>query len=1419
MDFTQKEKMILPDKGRRISVTNPNGAVKFNEDSIDRTRKESLALPGGERRKSIKTRQLTPRPSGSIVDGNLEEEGDIGKAKISEESITPPIEDENNFKIKKQRRPTPFFPKSVQQQIIDEYNKGLKAGELIKLNEEEEIEEDDEEEVEEEQGEDEDDAIYGKVSSERMRKMSNETISSFNEEEKWSSEFLKKVKSITNEHEKEVERNEDFSELTEAEIMYKIQCQNDQDMSIRENLSEYPTETEFIRYMNACHKTKNGSKDEKILMNLINRDDLGPGILELYNSIQNDILKLLTISNKDMGSSEALPSLSNTWQKVRPSSAKNRSRASLTSPTTNNTTERICNKMSYDQMSDGNVSPHLQSESSYNTLPKIESSNRFLTGCTNSKSSIRTSPNISNPDIELPIIHSPILSRRSVNISPRGSKSRTPSLPSIKSSHSSSSRSSKNVLKIGQVSRLPSLKRSMSMLLTNLAQSADDNQIRSVETEESLLTNDEPEVVLRSPDQFADIAQSVTNTMKSSTVMDSKSSRQDIISKMKPSVLRSKSLSNQGSVQATKGKQASISLATIKRLSTSKSSSQQISRKEVLPKESLQKRSVTKSIPHYAAPLKRESINETSLSKESSSVISNNNMSISTINDVKESVFDRLSTEKKSDKIPKSSSEETAASKQIDKPMIRSKPSIAKSNKSLNSENADKPKIRSQPSIAKSNKSLNSETFGDKSNHSAVVSLQNQQRYDSNTVVSDRKSSKTVTVRNDTEKENVTKSNMKIKDSVVPYVKSSTSGKLTSRESMKATNLDKVGNKNKRSSEVSLPNQRSYNSKTVIANGQTAKSTSVDSTSQSVVRSNNEKEKVTKSNMKIKDSVTITLSSRKSSVNVKKLSNKKMQPSTSTPKADRDKNISSRSTISKEIIHKDSKTNTGIVKKKSSVKTQSIVEQTSSTGVIPHVKSSQKMKKKKSKKNLSKEKVSSKSSMITKSSKEISPQNLETEKDIKMVDLISETVLTAISELDHVETVEKDPAYAIATDVPEDPVDAIITDVPEDPVDAIVTDVAEVNTPLKHHEDIEIHQLKEEIIEPEIAVEHRDTAVEENDINAYSDHSNMNPPATENTETSTDTVNDVSDEEVNTIAKIPSKKSKLAAVPLSTVSVNFDDSLSAIKADVSPKTNSSPRPKSNRRSRSKERKSTDKIDRAKSPKSPPSDMKFKPSPPPGPRPTSMFMSQSLKSMVNSRSMRNVNKSKSLGSAGKVLPKDSRHRHYSSSFRESIPMLPLNESGYQDFTEMYTPSITDVRNRRSTSKTSSAMWVPQQSFIQGSSSSDLEKVSSSAVLVQTAQPPSREESVSSFTSGHIFVTPAASINFVTSTHSDNARNSSAASKTSVNESVEKQDVEVVERQVSGIELSQQSSLHSTKCVSKENINDTPISNDDDVVIQD
>ena len=320
---------------------------------------------------------------------------------------------------------------------------------------------------------------------------------------------------------------------------------------------------------------------------------------------------------------------------------------------------------------------------------------------------------------------------------------------------------------------------------------------------------------------------------------------------------------------------------------------------------------------------------------------------------------------------------------------------------------------------------------------------------------------------------------------------------------------------------------------------------------------------------------------------------------------------------------------------------------------------------------------------------------------------------------------------------------------------------------------------------------------------------------------------DVSRQPSDAIAKIPSKKSKLGSAAISTVNVNFDNDFSKLRTNDSVKSvstsisrpkssgrsrskdrnsneigsentslsnvNSSlSRPKSNHRCRSKDRMSDKNVQEKNS-----STTSLKPSPPPGPGPSSMFMSQSLKTMVSNRAMRAVSKSRSLGSAGKILPTDSRHRQYSSSFREAIPMLPVNESGNQeDFNEISSSnlSINDIRTKRASSKTSSStMWVPQQSFVQ--SKTNLESYSSNTVMVQSAQPPSRQAS-GSFTSGHIFVTPVASINFVTSTHTDNARNHSAASKTSVNE--------IVEKQVSGTYLSQQSSRHSSASTSKENV---------------
>ena len=54
-------------QGGKFPEKHPNAFVKFNEDSIDRTRRESLSIPGRDRRESIKDRPSTPKPSLDIL--------------------------------------------------------------------------------------------------------------------------------------------------------------------------------------------------------------------------------------------------------------------------------------------------------------------------------------------------------------------------------------------------------------------------------------------------------------------------------------------------------------------------------------------------------------------------------------------------------------------------------------------------------------------------------------------------------------------------------------------------------------------------------------------------------------------------------------------------------------------------------------------------------------------------------------------------------------------------------------------------------------------------------------------------------------------------------------------------------------------------------------------------------------------------------------------------------------------------------------------------------------------------------------------------------------------------------------------------------------------------------------------------------
>ena len=121
------------------------------------------------------------------------------------------------------------------------------------------------------------------------------------------------------------------------------------------------------------------------------------------------------------------------------------------------------------------------------------------------------------------------------------------------------------------------------------------------------------------------------------------------------------------------------------------------------------------------------------------------------------------------------------------------------------------------------------------------------------------------------------------------------------------------------------------------------------------------------------------------------------------------------------------------------------------------------------------------------------------------------------------------------------------------------------------------------------------------------------------------------------------------------------------------------------------------------------------------------------------------------------------------------MIPVDEQGdCSDFTSATFPSINELYKQHNSSKmnSSSMMWMPSQSIVNESDDNNISvEPSPSALLVQAA-PLSRQISTSSFKSGHIFVTPAASINFVNSPQPENqARIQSTNSVQEVEEEID------------------------------------------------
>merc|ERR550519_2341812 len=99
----------------------------------------------------------------------------------------------------------------------------------------------------------------------------------------WSDEFLRKVDQLT--------CGVSYSEVTEVDLLAELHKQKEQDQAILAELSEFPTEAEFLQRLNENEITTTPKPKEDEIS--VPTEELNPGLLDLYNSIQTDIDKIL----------------------------------------------------------------------------------------------------------------------------------------------------------------------------------------------------------------------------------------------------------------------------------------------------------------------------------------------------------------------------------------------------------------------------------------------------------------------------------------------------------------------------------------------------------------------------------------------------------------------------------------------------------------------------------------------------------------------------------------------------------------------------------------------------------------------------------------------------------------------------------------------------------------------------------------------------------------------------------------------------------------------------------------------------------------------------------------------------------------------------------------------------------------------
>ena len=466
----------------------------ISENQVDQTSNTNIKAP-------LKMRKITPyhvpathkkiiaemKNNGSLPMDLMEEGNEIGEdneqpKKLHLEEHTEKadgVTSQSKSSVARRRKVTPYHPPSIQMNLVREFEKAKENNsEFYNLNEENEEEEDVDQfgKVDEHLGEE---TTYVYTSpTEDLRT---------NLDENWSTEFLKKLESATGISE-DVTAVKDFSELPETNIIAKVQEEVKKDKAILEELNEYPTEIEFL-----CLNKKESVENMKPrFQDISETEELSPALLDLYNSIQNDIGTLLSENEMEINGPDSLIE------------EKPFSEITTTSPPTEFYQSRDVDgcegddENQYFQEEEMNDTTKSAGSGIYSCfLPKIDTSSHvFLTGNLESNTSLNSAKSkSSNYEIVLPSISSDLTSKQPCNITPKHSLSKDFPLPELPVELLPSPTSDLPRISSSQIGKLPLLSKCTSVLhnqlennISDLPASVDvlENNIESIVSTHSL---------------------------------------------------------------------------------------------------------------------------------------------------------------------------------------------------------------------------------------------------------------------------------------------------------------------------------------------------------------------------------------------------------------------------------------------------------------------------------------------------------------------------------------------------------------------------------------------------------------------------------------------------------------------------------------------------------------------------------------------------------------------------------------------------------------------------------------------------------------------------------------------------------------------------------------------------------------------